>query len=248
VLAAKLRRFTRCSHASMRDLEDFLKFGVEWAGVVPVGGTDQPADQVMAKRRVRVVLAHLARSVRADRRDAPLRLSRPKLSGDMYKGSTVSAVLAVLTAAGLVRRPPGRSRGSPSQEISPTYVNPALIVAGIEWANWRRENFERGLRGAAAHPIRGRVVLPLDFPDIGAEQALARSVGGQLPNSGTSSVQNLETVFIHTPPRTAVKIFVASGSEVIQANFETSAPVPAHTAPRPAGGAVLQFVRKGKRS
>jgi hypothetical protein len=187
----------------MRDLEDFLRLGVAWAGVVPASqsGTRQakPAADALTERSVVVVLLHLARVVRADRPFAAIVLPRPLLSGGLYRKSTVTAVLSTLQSAGLLRRERRERRGSEHEELAATYLNPALVEFAREWSQARRSNFSQGLRGAAALPARCRVDIPLGFPVPRASQALARAAPAQRPNSGRTSGQILATEFIHTP-------------------------------------------------
>lgn len=187
----------------MKSLVNFLQLGVTWAGIVrATTGCQEPqvAADLFENRAVKAVLLHMASRLNASRASAGLSLSRPHLSNSLYQKSTVSAVLAQLTLAGVVKRVRGGRKGCVHEEVARTIFNPTLLDLAMRWQSQHQANIQSGRRGAAALPARCTVNTPLIWTDPPANVEPMRVSKGQRPNIGVVSVQNLDTAIKHTAP------------------------------------------------
>jgi hypothetical protein len=142
----------------MQQLVDFLQTGCSWAGTVP--GEAFLAEEVLARRLVKHVLRHIASRwpTNAVQQGRGLCLSRVNLGDKSYSRSSVALALAVLTSAGLVRRvrsPVGR--GTHTEGLARTFINPKLIEFARDWSAQRRALGYKSTKKTA-------VVLPLPWP------------------------------------------------------------------------------------
>lgn len=187
----------------MKSLENFLSLGVHWTGLVEArpGFKEHclQAEDLFEARAVKAVLGHMAQRLNGSRAAAGLTLSRPNLGDRLYKKSMVSAVLAQLGRAGVIRRVRAGRKGCTHEEIARTVFNPTLLAMATAWQSQHQANLTTGLRGAAALPARRMVKTPLDWTDPLANVEPVRVSKGQRPKLGIVSVQKMETAIEHAP-------------------------------------------------
>jgi hypothetical protein len=202
-LKLRLANTLQCAVGHMKALKDFLSVGIQWTGIVPARPDLKEVCAVSADmfstKPVQPVLKHMADRLNASRASAGLTLSRPNLADGIYEKSSVSAVLAKLTRAGVIKRVRAGRKGCAHEEVARTVFNPALLAMALAWQEKHQSNLELGLRGAAALPARCMVKTPLIWTDHPANVEPVRVPKDQRPKIGIASVQKLDTA-IYTPP------------------------------------------------
>ena len=76
-----------------------------------------------------------------------------------------------------------------------------LVVASLSWQKECQKLKKTGKRDTAARPAKTVLQIPLKSAPPAGEPSPERSAEDQHPNLGLISYQNLETIYIYTPPQ-----------------------------------------------